>query len=240
MPQNPEQTTSGPLMGFSDPFSDSGNGIRHAASCEVRELPGLPHPAPSPLDVSHVPRGLHLRSFCSLVSCCAAHGISITGSGRMFSPSRSEERQSRILADQAQGKRHTTRRQGARSHHRRSEGEPHPGTPRRRKPSPQGGATHEHLVVPTFIAGEPTAKEGHKEGQLSEHTHAFKGHNLHRRTRTSCTSLLPKRIQQKRCPCRLELDPKASLPTPVLNQPRRTRRGHVTGMPSPSDAGPPK
>lgn len=100
-------------------------------------------------------------------------------------------------------------------------------------------ASRKHLVVPTFIASEPAAKEGHKEGQRSKHPR-FHGSHMYRRTRTSRTSLLPKRIQQKRCPCRRELDPKASLLTPVLNQPKRTKHGHVTGMPSPSDADPPK
>jgi hypothetical protein len=48
MPQIQQKTTSGPLMGFSDPFSDIGNGIRHAdtlaraansRACLTRHLP---------------------------------------------------------------------------------------------------------------------------------------------------------------------------------------------------------
>jgi hypothetical protein len=42
-------------------------------------------------------------------------------------------------------------------------------------------ASHEHLVVPTFIASELAAKEGHKEGQRSKHPR-LQGRNMHRRT----------------------------------------------------------
>jgi len=145
-------------MGFSDPFSDIGNGIRHAASLEVRELPGLPHPAPSPLDVSHVLRGLHLRSFRSLVSCCAAHGISITGSGGMFSPSRSRDRQSRILADRAQGTRHTTAEAEA--------GSMEPPPPKRRRTPPENPQTSQ--AVPARRSHTRTPGRAHLHRQRTD------------------------------------------------------------------------
>jgi hypothetical protein len=51
-----------PLLAFSDPPSDIKVGIRHASPFPGLRLPGLPHPAPSPPDVSRVLRGLLLRS----------------------------------------------------------------------------------------------------------------------------------------------------------------------------------
>lgn len=153
-------------------------------SCEGRELPGLPHPAPSPLNVSHVLRGLHLRSFRNLVSCCAAHGISITGSGRMVYPSRSEDRQSRILADRVQGKRLTTRRQG--SAESPPEGASHPGTPRCRRPPKRHASTWS--CPPSSPANQRPRKDTRRVNVPN--THAFMG--------ATCTGE-PEQVAQASC-----------------------------------------
>jgi hypothetical protein len=50
-------------MGFSEPFSDIWVGIRVRGVCfQGRELPGLPHPAPFPLSVSHTLRDFLFRA----------------------------------------------------------------------------------------------------------------------------------------------------------------------------------
>ena len=41
--------------------------------CQLRELPGLPHPAPSPLGVSHTLRGLLLRALSQLCFTLQPH-----------------------------------------------------------------------------------------------------------------------------------------------------------------------
>jgi len=91
--------------------------------------------------------------------------------------------------------------------------------------------------MPTSIAGEPTAGEGHKEGLLDEHPRNH-GHNL------SGEPEGPHKLPAEENPTEaMSLIPGvAREPTPntVPCQPKRTQRGHATGMPSPSDAGLPK
>lgn len=60
--QDPQE----PLIAFLDPSSDIQVEVRHATLFPGRELPGFPHPAPSPLGVSHTLRGLLLRALSQL------------------------------------------------------------------------------------------------------------------------------------------------------------------------------